>query len=134
MNENAVKSDDNEQSTQLDVIHLINQMADPAKDVPGSAAGQWFDTDDIEAGRPETGVAMLPADMVEISTASGALRVQKDNPTWADPELMTTSHCYADSGGWFYLEMLADGMQMALATGDGVCPNSLPEDATIYYR
>jgi hypothetical protein len=107
---------------------------EPAKDVLGSAAGQWFDTDDIAVGRPEIGIAMLPGDTVEISTASSVLRVQKDNPTWADPQLMTTSHCYADSGEWFYLEIRADGMQMALASGDGVCPNSIPVDATIYYR
>jgi hypothetical protein len=107
---------------------------DPVRDVLGSAAGRWFDASDYETGRQALGIAMLPADTVQMSTVSQSLRVNKDNPTWADPELMTTLHCYADSGGWFYLEILADGFQMALATGDGVCPNALPEDSTIYYR
>jgi len=107
---------------------------DPTKDVLGAAAGQWFDVSDIETGRPEIGIAMLPGNTVEISTASSVLRVPTENASWVDPELMTTSHCYVDSGDWFYLEILADGLQMALASGAGSCPNSMPENATIFYR
>ena len=110
------------------------ESCDPARDVLGSASGRWFDSQDYETGRQALGIAMMPADAVQMSTVSRSLRVHKDNPTWVDPELMTTSHCYADSGEWFYLEILADGMQMSLAIGDGSCPDSLPEGATIFYR
>ncbi|MDA1280092.1 MAG: hypothetical protein O3B95_08640 [Chloroflexi bacterium] len=62
------------------------------------------------------------------------MRIEKGQSSWLDPELLTTSHCYSGSGRWFFIEIRADGMQMAVAEGTGGCPNVLPSDATIYYR
>jgi len=106
----------------------------PARDVLGSAAGQWFDALDYETGRRAVGIAMLPGDLVEISTVASGLRVPNNHPTWLDPELITSSHCYESDGLWFYPEIQDAGMQMALASGSGTCPGSMPADAAIYYR
>lgn len=106
----------------------------PAKDVLGSAAGQWFDIPDIESGQPMLGIAMLPGNMVEISSESSVQRVFPDNPTWQDPELLTSTHCYASDGQWTYIEIHDEGKQMSLAAGSGDCPISLPSNARVYYR
>jgi len=36
---------------------------------------------------------------------------------------------------WIYLEVQAEGMQLATASGTGTCPNAIPTtDTTTYYR
>ncbi|MCH8911851.1 MAG: hypothetical protein IH867_14085 [Chloroflexi bacterium] len=104
------------------------------RDVPGAVAGAWFDTQVLEFSDAKVAIAMLPGDIVAITGIGGDVRISKGQPTWLDPELLTTSHCYAGGGRWFFIEIQAAGMQMALADGLGNCPNSLPAGATIYYR
>ena len=106
----------------------------PAKDVLGSAAGQWFDSPDVESGQSMLGIAMQPGGIVEISSESSNMRVYPGNPTWLDLEQLTTAHCYASDGQWTYIEINTDGLQMQLANGDGDCPSTLPTDAVTYYR
>ncbi|MCH7971549.1 MAG: hypothetical protein IH960_11000 [Chloroflexi bacterium] len=104
------------------------------RDVPGAVAGAWFDTQVLEFSDAKVAIAMLPGDIVAITGIGGDVRISKGQPTWLDPELLTTTHCYAGGGRWFFIEIQAGGMQMALADGSGSCPNSLPAGATIYYR
>ena len=53
---------------------------------------------------------------------------------WLDPDLLTTTHYYSGSGRWFFIEIQAEGMQLAIADGSGSCPVSMPAGATVYYR
>ena len=103
------------------------------RDVVGAVAGAWFATQVLEFSDAKVAIAMLPGDIVAITGIGGDLRISKGQPTWLDPELLTTTHCYAGSGRWFFIEIQADGMQMALASGSGGCPGSLPACATTYY-
>jgi hypothetical protein len=104
------------------------------RDVLGAATGAWFDSQVLEFSDAKVAIAMMPGDIVAVTGIGGDLRIDKGQPTWLDPELLTTSHCYAGDGRWFFIEIQADGMQMAVADGSGSCPNSLPANATIYYR
>ena len=104
------------------------------RDVPGAAAGAWFDSQVLEFSDAKVAIAMMPGDIVAVTGIGGDVRINKGQPTWLDPELLTATHCYAGDGRWFFIEIQADGMQMAIADGSGSCPNSLPASATVYYR
>ncbi|MCI0809148.1 MAG: hypothetical protein J4N63_08335 [Chloroflexi bacterium] len=104
------------------------------RDVPGAVAGAWFDTQVLEFSDAKVAIAMLPGDIVAITGIGGDVRISKGQPTWLDPGLLTTTHCYSGSGRWFFIEIQADGMEMAIADGSGGCPGALPAGATVYYR
>jgi hypothetical protein len=104
------------------------------RDVLGAASGAWFDTLDLGFSDAKVAIAMMPGDIVAVTGIGNDLRIDRGQPTWLDPELLTASHCYAGGGRWFFIEIQADGMEMALADGSGSCPGSLPAGATIYYR
>jgi hypothetical protein len=106
----------------------------PQRDVLGSAAGAWFATPELTFGGSSVSIAMLPGEIVAITGRGSDLRIEKDQPTWLDPERLTTDHCYAGDGRWFYIEIIGDGMQMSLAEGSGGCPASSPDNAITYYR
>lgn len=104
------------------------------RDVLGTASGAWFDSSVLNYFGSVVSIGLLPGDLFTITGIGNDLRVASGESTWLDPELMTTSHCYAVENRWFYLEIRAEGMQMALASGSGTCPATLPANATIYYR
>ena len=104
------------------------------RDVLGAVAGAWFTSPILEFSDADVAIAMLPGETVAVTGIGSDLRIDFGQPTWLDPELLTTSHCYAGDGRWFFIEIQAEGMQMAIATGTGTCPNSLPSNATVYYR
>jgi hypothetical protein len=105
------------------------------RDVLGAATGAWFDNTDISTfSDAKLSIALTEGYAVGITGVGSGLKLDKGDPTWLDPDLLTTSHCYADDGRWFYIEIQASGMQLALANGSGTCPASLPAGATIYYR
>jgi hypothetical protein len=104
------------------------------RDVLGAAAGAWFDSLDLSFSDAKLSIAMMPGEIVAITGIGSDLRINEGQPTWLDPELLTTPHCYAGGGRWFYIEIREEGMQLAIANGTGNCPGSLPAGATIYYR
>ncbi len=104
------------------------------RDVLGAASGAWFDSAELTFSGSTFSIALTETGQVRITGVGGDLRIDKGQPTWLDPSLLTTSHCYSVSGRWFYIEIRDEGMQMALVTGSGSCPGSLPAGATIYYR
>lgn len=104
------------------------------RDVPGAASGAWFDSLDFAFSQSKVSMGVLPGDLVTLTGIGNDVRIEKGQPTWLDPALLTTSHCYVDDGRWFFIEIRAEGMQMALANGSGSCPVALPSGATVYYR
>ncbi|MCH7740864.1 MAG: hypothetical protein IIC93_12070 [Chloroflexi bacterium] len=102
------------------------------RDVAGTAAGWWFPEGSTEV---ENGFAIgdtLDGD-VRMGGPDWSLSVQAGAATWADPESITTSHCYSSSGQFAFLEFLP-GDGMAVAHGTGPCPASLPADHIVYVR
>jgi hypothetical protein len=105
------------------------------RDVLGAASGAWFDNLDFENfSDAKLSIAMLPGEIVAITGLGGDIRIDKGQPTWLDPELLTSTHCYTGDGRWFSIEIRAAGMELAIADGTGSCPASLPSNATVYYR
>ncbi len=104
------------------------------RDVIGAASGAWFDSLDFQFSESKISIGMLPGDFVTLSGIGSDVRIEKSQPTWLDPSLLTTSHCYVSDRRWFYIEIQVGGMQMALVNGTGNCPNSMPADSIIYYR
>ena len=104
------------------------------RDVLGAASGAWFDSQSYDFSDSKLAIALLPGDTLAITGIGGDVRIEKGQPTWLDPDLLTTTHCYAGSGRWFFIEIQAEGMQIAIADGTGSCPASMPAGATVYYR
>jgi hypothetical protein len=72
---------------------------------------------------------------VEINDGRRMVRTRASDPTFATPATVTTEHCYEhkDSPVFAYLQ-LRTLTEMAIATGEGACPASLPADFTVVYR
>ena len=104
------------------------------RDVLGAASGAWFDSPDLTFASAKLSIALTEAYEVGITGVGSDMRVSPNNPTYLDPDLLTASHCYLVNNRWFYIEILDEGMQLALAQGMGSCPASLPDNASIYYR
>lgn len=104
------------------------------RDVLGSAAGAWFDSPDLEFSDSKVAIAIIPGDAVAITGINGDVRIDKGQPTWLEPSLLTSTHCYSGSGRWFFIEISSDGMQMSIADGTSNCPASMPSGATTYFR
>ena len=60
---------------------------------------------------------MLRGDTLAITGIGGDVRIEKGQSTWLDPDLLTTTHYYSGSGRWFFIEIQAEGMQLAIADG-----------------
>lgn len=104
------------------------------RDVLGAAAGAWFSSIDLAFADSNLAIAMLPGDTVAITGIGRDLRIDHDEPTWLDPVELTTTHCYAGDGRWFFIEISSDGMSIEIAEGSGACPTSMPENTTTYFR
>jgi hypothetical protein len=104
------------------------------RDVLGAATGAWFDTQELGYAGAKLSIALREDYGVGITGLGSDIRVVKDAPTWLDPDLLTTSHCYVDGERWVYIEIQESGMQLALVEGSGSCPASLRAGAAIYYR
>jgi hypothetical protein len=77
--------------------------------VLGTAAGAWFDTLDLGFSEVEASISMLPGDTVAITGFGSDLRIDPGQPTRLDPVRLTTTHCYAGGGRWFFIEIHANG-------------------------
>ena len=103
------------------------------RDTPGALAGKWFAPDDAT---DDGGFAItLEGDDGVMMTGGGLdVRVPKGSSTWADPALVTTSHCYnGGQWGWAFLELL-DVNTLAVAGGTGGCPATLPSNYSVFVR
>ena len=115
-------------------------------DQPGTIAGGWFE----QPFSRETSHPYIPGWALAVGTwANGDIRINDGEtsvwvgpaePTFVDPKSVTSEHCYEHSGPpdrpsarFVYLLLISDA-ELALAFGDGSCPEQLPEDYRIYYR
>ena len=115
-------------------------------DKPRTAAGGWF-KDPFSRG---TSHPYIPGWALAIGTwADGQIRVNGEQasvwvepgqPTYADPKTVTSEHCYEHLGNpdqpparFVYLQLLSE-TEMAVAFGEGSCPQQLPQDHETYYR
>ena len=103
-----------------------------SRDVAGTAAGWWFPEGSTEVGNGFAIGDTLDGE-VRMGGPNWSLSVRVGAATWADPEAITTRHCYSSSGEYAFLELLA-GDRMAVAHGPGGCPGSLPASHTVYVR
>ena len=114
---------------------------DDEVDVVGTVAGGWFLTP-FDLGVPYASadwgvVAKLAADgYVDVNGPSASVRAGPEDPTFADPKLVTVEHCfqhYVEPTHYAYLKILSD-TQLAAAFGAGSCPSVLPAQHQIYHR
>ena len=110
-------------------------------DVVGTVAGGWFmsafDPSDEFAPADWGVVVKLAADgYLDVNGPGASVRTAPDDPTFADPKLVTTEQCFEDynrPARHAYLKLLSN-TRLAAAFGDGPCPPALPADHEIYYR
>ena len=108
---------------------------------PGTVAGGWFQTP-FDASNPFAAadwgvVEKIAADgYVDVNGPGVSVRTGPNDPTFADPKLVTSEHCFQHSHqpeSYAYLTVLPDD-RLAAAFGDGPCPSSLPADHRVYHR
>ncbi len=113
--------------------------------VAGTIAGPWFDTVEVFStphfGQTEFSpllVATTLSGIVKIvrGTESNVYRTLLGSPTHADPENVTTEHCYeVESGGYYYFQLQADGTLRVARETSGTCPSQFPSTGYLtYYR
>ena len=82
-------------------------------------------------------VAKIEADgFAYIAGPGWEVRSNPQDRSFADPAMVTTEHCYQNSGqtaGWAYVKLMS-ATEVAAAYGEGTCPTSLPTSHSIYYR
>ncbi|MEP6654598.1 MAG: hypothetical protein ABJA82_14650, partial [Myxococcales bacterium] len=127
-------------------------------DVAGTAAGVWFHSPYTGGGADEARRASgnplslfkAETDVVFIADLDGdtdkvgfaTYRIETFNPTYRNPEEITTSYCYerhsnpgSPADGWVYVKVLADAQLAVAYSLEGACPETFPSTgARIYYR
>ena len=110
-------------------------------DVLGTVSGGWFATPFV-AGPDQYianwgAVVVLGADgTVEVNDGRRMIRTRPGDATHAEPATVTGEHCYQHMNRptrFAYLRLVSP-MELAIATGEGSCPATLPVDHTIVYR
>ncbi|MCH8064000.1 MAG: hypothetical protein IH861_16020 [Chloroflexi bacterium] len=108
----------------------------------GTISGGWFKEPFVNDGTPKVDpgwglvAAEGPDGWIYIDDERNTVRLDPENPTYADPKTVTTEHCYESTWRpmkFAYLGLQGD-MEIAVAMGDGPCPSRLPEDHQVYYR
>lgn len=113
--------------------------------VDGTIAGPWFDTVEVFStphyGQTEFSPLLVATTLngtVKIvrGTESNVYRTLLGAATYADPEEVTTEHCYeVNSGGYFYFQLQTDGTLRAVRVTSGNCPIEFPSAGYLtYYR
>ncbi|MGX1930634.1 hypothetical protein [Flagellimonas sp. 2504JD4-2] len=111
----------------------------------GTIAGPWFDTEEVFStpyhGQTEFSPLLVATALngtVKIvrGTESNVHRTLLGAATHADPEAVTTEHCYElESGGYFYFQLQPDGTLRVVRETSGTCPAAFPSSGYMtYYR
>jgi hypothetical protein len=135
-----------------DMVMPGSGCGSPVRDVVGTAAGEWFGDLDytrlIEESLDSDGygyrisLAAAPDGRVSIARFSlGTIRIDPENPTHADPAMVTDSHCYQrdvfpeGKTGWVFVRVAPEPHQLHVAySSAGECPASFPSTYRTYYR
>ena len=115
-------------------------------DKAGTIAGAWFREPFVlgVSQGPEPGwgivVGISEDDQYRVNNGQTSVRSSPTEPTYVNPKSVTSEHCYGalktPSGPpdrYAYLKLLSD-TELAVAFGEGGCPQQLPEEYQVYYR
>jgi len=111
----------------------------------GTLAGPWFDTVEVFStpyfGQTEFSPLLVATALngtVKIvrGTETNVYRIPSGAATYADPEEVSTEHCYElSTGGYFYLQLQPDGTLHVARETSGTCPGTFPTSGfRVYYR
>jgi hypothetical protein len=107
------------------------------QDVLGTISGMWFVGPTSAGAEPVNLMVGVYTDgSVQISgqDISPIPIIYPSDPTYLDPATVTTDHCYASSGEYYFLRVVS-ATEIQLASGAGSCPAVFPSvNATNYYR
>lgn len=111
----------------------------PERDRVGTLAGAWFFRENSSAIEQHVAIA-LDFDAKSLTIAGlpgGYFSIRNTDPTFQDPERVTTEHCYAEPPPRtrvLYLRLLSP-MKVEVWDNVGQCPSSPPTTGTIFlYR
>ncbi|NAY92173.1 hypothetical protein GTQ34_09595 [Muricauda sp. JGD-17] len=111
----------------------------------GALAGPWFDTVEVFSN-PHFGQTQFSPLLIATAlngtvkivrgTEPNVYRVPFGASTHADPEEVTTEHCYElQSGGYFYFQLQPNGTLHVVRETTGTCPSEFPPTEYLtYYR
>lgn len=114
-----------------------------SRDKAGTIAGAWFDTEAIQSLE---NVVNSISPLLIATALDGHVKIGRGNepvyrifptqPTYKDPEEITSAHCYAiESSGYFYFQLQPNGNLNVFYSATGTCPDSFPESGfTTYYK
>ena len=115
-------------------------------DMAGTISGAWFNEPFVlgVSQGPEAGwgvvVGISAYDQVRVDSERASLWVDPTAPTYVDPKSVTSEHCYEHLNAptqpplrHVYLKLLSN-TELAVAFGEGGCPQQLPQDYQTYYR
>ncbi len=122
------------------------------RDQPGTILGQWFKEPYVPGDPVEfdpgfgvvvrlgytSGILIIPQIRIDVEDQP-SVWIDELQPTYVDPSI-AIEHCY-EHEKWVdeappyhvYLKLLSD-MEMAVAFGEGGCPQQLPAGYQVYYR
>jgi hypothetical protein len=103
-----------------------------SRDIPGTVVGWWF-PDGVQGVRDGFAIGDALDGEVRMGGVGWSLSVRISNPTWRDPETITTSHCYAADGQHALLE-LRDSDTLSVTYGDGSCPTLDERASELFMR
>lgn len=111
----------------------------------GTLAGPWFDTEEVFSTPVHGQTQFSP--LLVATTLDGTVKIVRGTEanvyrtflgvaTYADPEEVTTEHCYEVSGGgYFYFQLQPDGTLRVIRETAGTCPSEFPSAGYLtYYR
>ena len=115
-------------------------------DKAGTIAGAWFNEPFVlgvsQGTEPGWGVVagISAYDQVRIDSERTSMWINPTAPTYVDPKSITSEHCYEHLNAptqppirYVYLKLLSD-TELAIAFGEGGCPQQLPLDYRTYFR
>ena len=112
-----------------------------SQDVEGTVSGSWFEELDHGSASLSRSLAVgrsfVPGqEFIVVRTHEHEVRVYPDEPTYLDPALVTTEHCYQQSGGseLYAFIRLRSASELTAVFGVGGCPSQMPDQPRAYYR
>jgi hypothetical protein len=117
----------------------------------GTIAGLWFLDSQADAGAyggtslgvyDSPNAAFIGEDKVLYLAgfAKGSFRLDATNPTYVDPETVTTPHCYqlyavpTSPSGYAYYQVVSNSEMRVSYAATGLCPSTMPSSYQTYYR